>query len=170
VWVDPDFIPTYKIQFISGRNFNPGLKSDMESVIINEASLTAYGLGTAEEALKERLILGDDTVAILGVLKNYNWGSLKSEHTPYLMRADTTSITAMSIHLTGHSLNAAIEAIGKLFGELLPQEPYQYYFLDDFFNEQYKSEQQFAKIFNTSSRSLSASTCFRRLQHTFHNV
>ena len=148
VWVDTDFIPTYKIQFLSGHNFNPNVKSDMKSVIINEAALTAYGLGTAQDALNERLILGSDTVAILGVLKNYNWSSLKSENTPYLMSPDTTSVGSMSIHLTGHSFNATIEAIGKVFSEVLPQELYEYYFLDDFFNEQYKSEQQFAKIFS----------------------
>jgi len=119
----------------------------MESVIINEASLVAYGLGSAENALNERLILGDDTIAILGVLKNYNWSSLKSEHVPFLLRADTTSVTAMSIHLSGHVLMPAIEAVGKTFKSILPEEPYQYYFLDDFFNEQYKSEQQFGKIF-----------------------
>jgi putative ABC transport system permease protein len=147
IWVDPDFIPTYKIPFVSGHNFNPNIKSDMESVIINEASLSVFGLGTAEDALKEHLLLGGDTVAILGVLKNYNWSSLKSDHTPMLMHADTTAITAMSIHLTGHSLNPAIEAVGKTFKEVLPGEPYQYYFLDDFFNEQYKNDQQFGKIF-----------------------
>jgi putative ABC transport system permease protein len=148
VWVDPDFIPTYKIKFLSGHNFNPNIKSDMKSVIINEAALTAYGLGTADEALNERLILGGDTVAIIGVLNNYNWSSLKSENTPFVMSPDTTSVGSMSIHLTGHSFNTTIEAIGKAFREVLPQEVYQYYFLDDFFNEQYKSEQQFAEIFS----------------------
>jgi putative ABC transport system permease protein len=148
VWVDTDFIPTYKIQFLSGHNFNPNVRSEMESVIINEAALTAYNLGTAQEALNEQLILGSDTVAILGVLKNYNWSSLKSENTPYLMSPDTTSVGSMSIHLTGHSLGATTEAVGKAFKEVLPDEVYEYYFLDDFFNEQYKGEQQFARIFS----------------------
>jgi putative ABC transport system permease protein len=147
VWVDPDFIPTYKIQFLAGQNFNPAVRSDMRSVIINEASLAAYGLGTAEEALHQKLIMGEDTLAVLGVLKNYNWSSLKSEHAPYLLRADTTSVTAMSIHLTGHSMDAVMEGIEKAFKKVLPEEPYQYYFLDDFFNEQYKADQQFGKIF-----------------------
>ncbi|MGC4021508.1 MAG: hypothetical protein QM734_05995 [Cyclobacteriaceae bacterium] len=67
VWVDTDFIPTYKIKFLSGYNFNPNVKSDMKSYDLNEAALlTAYGLGTAQEALNERLILGGDTVAISG--------------------------------------------------------------------------------------------------------
>ncbi len=147
VWIDPDFIPTYNISFLAGNNFNPHIKSDMESVIINEASLSVYGLGTAEQALDEQLIMGEDTVAIIGVLKNYNWSSLKSEYVPFLFRADTIATSAVSLHLQGKSINSAVEAIGELYKELIPGEPYEYYFLDDFFNTQYKSDQQFGKIF-----------------------
>jgi putative ABC transport system permease protein len=147
VWIDPDFIPTYDIPLLAGRNFDPHIKSDMQSAIINEASLDAYGLGTPEQALNEQLILdGGDTVAIVGVLKNYNWSSLKSEHTPFLFLADAIVPGRVSIHLSG-AIHSSIEAIGKLYTEMIPGEPYEYYFLDDFFNAQYKSDQQFGKIF-----------------------
>ena len=147
VWIDPDFIPAYNISFLAGHNFDLHIKSDMESVIINEASLSVYGLGTAEQALDQQLIMGEDTVAIIGVLKNYNWSSLKSEYVPFLFRADTIATSAVSLHLEGKSINSAVEAIGELYKELIPGEPYEYYFLDDFFNTQYKSDQQFGKIF-----------------------
>ena len=102
VWVDPDFIETYGITVAAGRAFNPEIKSDMESVLINEAALTTFGLGDAENAIKERIILGDDTVAILGVLKNYHWSSLKTEHSAWLFKADTISRRNFSIHLSGN--------------------------------------------------------------------
>ena len=89
VWVDPDFVDTYGMTLLAGRNFNPAIKSDMESVLINEAAVQAYDLGDNEKALSERLIIGGDTTAIVGVLKNYNWNSLKMEHTPFLLKTDT---------------------------------------------------------------------------------
>jgi len=147
VWVDPDFIDTYDIKFAAGRNFNPSIRSDMESVIINETALQAYGLGSAEQALSEQLIIGNDTVAILGVLKNYNWNSLKSDFVPFLLKADTISPTAVSILLAKGPVNSTVEAIGKLYKELIPGDPYSYYFLDESFNGQYRSDQQFGKIF-----------------------
>jgi putative ABC transport system permease protein len=147
VWVDPDFVPAYGITLLSGRNFNPNIKSDMESVLVNEAALTAFGLGNAEHALNEKIILGGDTVAILGVLKNYHWNSLKTEHSPFLLKADTISRRNYSIHLSGTNMPDAIAAIEGQFKEIFPGNPFDYYFLDDFFNKQYQDDQQFARIF-----------------------
>lgn len=148
VYVDPDFVTTYDITVLTGRNFNPFIKSDMESVLVNEAALTAFGLGTPEEALTERIILGGDTVAILGVLKNYHWNSLKSEHTPWLFKADTISGRNFSIHLNGHNIHQTVDAVEAKYKEIFAGNPFDYFFLDDFFNNQYKDDQQFGKIFS----------------------
>jgi putative ABC transport system permease protein len=148
VWVDPDFVPTYGITVLSGRNFNPEIKSDMESVLVNETALKTFGLGNAEQALNERLILGGDTVAILGVLKNYHWNSLKTEFSPWLFKADTISGHDFSILLSGTDMNETIRKVDDKYQEIFTGNPFDFYFLDDFFNSQYKSEQQFAKIFS----------------------
>jgi len=148
VWIDPDFITTYGITVLAGRSFNPEIRSDMESVLINEAALTAFGLGTPENALKERIIVGGDTTAIVGVLKNYHWNSLKTEHAPWLFKADTISWRAFSIHLDGKNMNETIGAVEAKYKEAFPGNPFDYYFLDDFFNKQYKDDQQFGKIFS----------------------
>jgi putative ABC transport system permease protein len=148
VWVDPDFVPTYGITVLSGRNFNPEIKSDMESVLVNETALKTFGLGNAEQALNERLILGGDTVAILGVLKNYHWNSLKTEFSPWLFKADTISGHDFSILLSGTDMNETIREVDDKYQEIFTGNPFDFYFLDDFFNSQYKSEQQFAKIFS----------------------
>jgi putative ABC transport system permease protein len=148
VWVDPDFVKTYDIEIIAGRNFNPEIRSDMESVLVNESALKTFNLGTPEQALNERILLGDDTVAIVGVLKNYHWSSLKVDHSPWLMKADTISTRYFSIHLSSTNFTASIGAIEKLYNEAFPGNPFNFYFIDDFFNKQYKDEQQFAEIFS----------------------
>ena len=149
VWVDPDFVDTYGITVLAGRSFNPEIRSDMESVLVNEAALKSFGLGDPQQALQERVILGGDTVAIVGVLKNYHWNSLKTEHTPWLLKADTISARAFSILLgNGTDINSTVSTIKELFEETFPGNPFDYYFLDDFFDAQYKAEQQFAKIFS----------------------
>lgn len=151
VWVDPDFVETYGMTLAAGRNFNIAIKSDMEAVLINEAALTAFNLGTAEEALEERIVLGSDSVAILGVLKNYHWASLKEEQGPWLLKADTISRRNYSLHLSSTDMPATIEKIEAKYKEIFPGNPFDYYFLDDFFNSQYKGEHQFGKIFSLFS-------------------
>lgn len=151
VWVDPDFVGTYGMTVVSGRNFNPNIKSDMEGVLINEAALTAFNLGTAEDALEERILFGDDSVAILGVLKNYNWASLKTEHSPWLLKADTISRRYYSLHVNTASMSEVIAKVEQAFKEAFPGNPFNYFFLDDFFNSQYQDEVQFGKIFSLFS-------------------
>jgi putative ABC transport system permease protein len=119
----------------------------MNALIINEASLKAFDLGTAEQALQEKLVLDGDTSTIIGVVRNYNWNSLKSEVTPFLFGADTIVPANISIHLRAQDLRAATEAIGILYQQLIPGEPYEYYFLDEAFNAQYRSDMQFGQIF-----------------------
>ncbi len=148
VWVDPDFVETYGITILAGRAFNPEIKSDMKSILINEAALTAFGLGTAENALSERIILGGDTVAILGVLKNYHWNSMKTDHSPWLFKADTISSRAYSIHISSNNMSETTRQVETQYKEAFPGNPFDYYFLDDFFNTQYKADQQFGKIFS----------------------
>lgn len=159
VWIDPDFIETYGITVLAGRQFNLGIKSDMESVLVNEAALKAFGLGTPEQAVKERLIISGDTTEILGVLKNYNWNSLKTEHTPFLFKADTISGHDFSMLLSGAHIKETISTIEGKYKEAFPGNPFDYFFLDDFFNSQYKAEQQFGRIFGLFSLLAIAIAC-----------
>jgi putative ABC transport system permease protein len=123
----------------------------MEGALVNETALTTFGLGTPEEALNERIIIGGDTTEIVGVLKNYNWNSLKEEVSPWIFKADTISRRNFSIHLSGSNINESIHQIEAKYKELFPGNPFNYYFLDDFFDKQYKDEHQFASIFSMFS-------------------
>jgi len=148
VWVDTDFVETYGITLLAGRNFNPAITSDMQSVLVNEAALKTFGLGDPEQALQERIILGNDTTDILGVLKNYHWNSLKTEHQPWLFKADTISHRHFSVLLDRNNIHQALTAVEAEYKEAFPGNPFDYFFLDDFFNSQYKAESQFASIFS----------------------
>ena len=146
MYVDFDFVPTYNINLLSGKNYNPDVASDMKSVIVNEAALKAFKLGTPEEALNERLIL-EDTFNIAGVAKDFNWNSLKSDFTPFIFIPDTIMPVKISVHLKSGSIPETINALDKLYRGMMPNDPFEYNFLDDSFNRQYKADQQFGNIF-----------------------
>jgi putative ABC transport system permease protein len=147
VWIDPDFIDTYNVEILAGKKFDITLKSSMNGVIVNEAALKVYGLGTPEQAMNEQLILGD-TTEIIGVVKNFHWNSLKTDHTPFMFKADTISGRAFSIHISTNNMTKTLEAIESKYKDVFPGNPFNYYFLDDFFDKQYKDDQQFGKIFS----------------------
>lgn len=149
VWVDPKFIDTYEIEFIVGKRWNVDVASDMDAVLINETAVTTFGLGDAEKALNEKLILGGgDTVSILGVLKNYNWNSLKTAHVPFILAPTKAARRHFSIRLEGSNFQNIIGQIETQYKVSFPGNPFDYFFLDDFFDKQYKADQQFGKIFS----------------------
>ncbi len=159
VWIDPDFIPLYNVAFAAGRNFNLNLRSDMNAVIVNETAVKAFDLGTVEQALGQQLVLEKDTSQIIGVLKDYNWNSLKTDFTPFIFKADTVVPLNISVQLGDHQLSSTVEAIGDIYKGLIPDEPYDYYFLDEAFNAQYKSDMQFGKIFGLFASLAIAISC-----------
>src|SRR6185295_6997725 len=67
---------------------------------------------------------------------------------PWLFKADTIAQRAYSIHFSGSNKQEIIRQIEKQYTEAFPGNPFDYYFLDDFFNGQYKADQQFGKIFS----------------------
>jgi putative ABC transport system permease protein len=150
VWVDADFINTYGIQIVSGGAWNSNRASDMESVFINEAALKRLRVGTAEQALNEKLIIGDTKFSIQGVVKNFHWNSLKSEYVPMLFRPEEVNYKLFSIQLRSN-IHKSVEQIQSIYQSYFPENPFVYYFLDDFFNGQYKDEKQFERIFSMFS-------------------
>ena len=103
-------------------------------------------MGTPEEALTQRLIL-EDTLDIAGVAKDFNWNSLKSDFTPFVFVPETIMPVKVSVHLKSGSIPATIDALDKLYRSLMHNDPFEYNFLDDSFNRQYKADQQFGNIF-----------------------
>ncbi|AYB35033.1 ABC transporter permease [Chryseolinea soli] len=147
IWVDTDFIQTYGMQVIAGRPWNPDAVSDLSAVFINEAVLDRFGLGTAEQALHEKLVLGDGPpFSIQGVIKNFHWNSLKTGYVPILFRPQQANYNLFSIQLHANP-HEAIAQVQSIYQDYFPGNPFEYYFLDDFFNQQYKDEKQFESIF-----------------------
>jgi putative ABC transport system permease protein len=152
VWVDMDFIETYGMQIISGELWNPASASDLKSVFINETAVERFGLGNADQALNEKLIIGagGEPFHIQGVVKNFNWNSLKSGYVPMLFKPQEINNNLFSIQLHSN-IHESIAQVEHLYKQFFPGNPFDYYFLDDFFNSQYKAEKQFRNIFTMFS-------------------
>jgi len=150
-WVDTAFISTYQFEFIAGRNWNLESQSDEQSVIINETALSTFGLGDAENALNEKFLIGNDTATIIGVLKDFHWSSPKTAREAVLLAHTPSSSRYYSIRLEGADLQSSIAEIQRLYSEHSPGNPFDYFFMDEFFNKQYQADMQFGKIFSIFS-------------------
>ncbi len=144
-WVDLDFTETYNLQFLTGRPFKP---NDRLDVLIDEESVRSFGLGTPENALNQKLIVGGDTVAVVGVLKNFHWNSVKDQQMPFLFASDDKCSAYFSIKLDLSNIQESISHIENSYNEVFGGNPFNYFFLDDEFNQQYQSDLQFGNLFS----------------------
>lgn len=145
--VDYDYFKTLGMHVIKGREFSPDFGGDSSAVIINET--TAGFLGYADPIGKKIYKIGDNNkpvaYTIIGVVKNFNFESLKQTIGPLSFflggRNGMASFKVKTADITG-----LVKRIEHLWKDMNPGMPFQYAFLDDSFNEMYKSEQRVGKI------------------------
>ena len=146
--VDYDYFKTLGIQVIKGRAFSPDYGGDSTSILINET--VAQFLGYADPIGKKiynpaKIPAKINALTIIGVVKNFNFESLKQGIGPlcfYLGKnAGMASFKVNTANITG--LVGKIETLWK---QMSPGMPFNYTFLDESFNEMYQSEQRVGKI------------------------
>ena len=148
---DANFTDTYDFDFIQGAGFKKEL-SAITGVIINREAVDVYNLGSPEAAMREQLITNDgDTLKIIGVVENVHWTSLKGEHRPLLFMHENLYNAFFSVKVNLNDVEGAIGYIKSSYQLNFPDDPFEYYFLDDDFNNQYQSDLQFGKLFSTFS-------------------
>ncbi|MEM1135233.1 MAG: ABC transporter permease [Bacteroidota bacterium] len=147
VGMDYDYVNTYEIDIKAGRNFSRDFTSDNKAVIINESTCKILQYETPKEALNEEVILGGDTMKVVGVLDDYHQMSLKNVHQPMVFRLIPASNSFYSIKLQTAGISASLGRIQEKWNTFFPGNPFEYFFLDTFFNRQYQSEERFGTVF-----------------------
>lgn len=153
--VDYEYVSILDLEIIAGRDFDEEFATDSSGMILNESVVAMLGI-EPEEALGMRLTKDFDRpdkentkfLTVIGVVKNFHFETLRN------------SIDAMSLSLGNNpqkmivKLNAgnfqnSIADIEKLWRKVVPEQPFNYYFMDDSFNETYEAELQLGRIFAT---------------------
>jgi putative ABC transport system permease protein len=150
--VDYNFIPTYGMQLLAGRNFSRAYGSDKEhAFIINETAVKRFHLGTPAQAIgKTMSLIGKRDVkekegTIVGVIKDFHAESLYSPIDVLVMDIDYPSLTTFSIKIKGDRTKETIAFLQKSWDAWFPAKDFQYTFLDKGLDDQYEIEQQQGK-------------------------
>ena len=143
-----DLPVTYNLEFIAGKTpTKQMLDGKQVVVVINEEAVRAFDLGSPENALHEKLFYKDDTFKIVGVVKNFHWHSLNNTQTPYLFEFYNDCRSYLSFRLNLSSIQESLSAIESTYNSFFPGNAFDYFFLKDEFNQQYKSDVQFGNLF-----------------------
>ncbi len=154
VTVDYDFIPTYGIQMAAGRNFSRDFTSDSTNFIINETAAGTLGWKDPQQAIGKDIQYGGAAGRIIGVVKNFHFESMHQKIIPLIFNmpgAHAGGYGTLSIKLSGHAVQSSLNYIEKTWRKFSPEIPFQSTFLDERFNQLYRSEQQQGSIFSIFS-------------------
>lgn len=149
--VDYDFIKTYELELMDGREFDKRVSTDIKSLIINEAAVPSLGFNTPEEALNYPIKWENredgNGFKIVGVVKNYHQTSLKESIEPTIFTLEPDAGEYVSVKLLSNqgNLEQAIAQIRESYDSFFPSNSFDYFFLDNHFNEQYLVEQDYSR-------------------------
>jgi putative ABC transport system permease protein len=147
-YVDFDYIPFYDIKMAAGRPFDRAYKTDSNNaMILNEAAVKLLGYHSPQDAVGKRFKQWGHEGQIIGVIKDFHYHSLQSPIKPLTMRMDWGRFGLLSIKLDPTNTQSTIAAIEKQFKTVIPNRPFSYYFMDEFFDRQYRSEERFGRLF-----------------------
>ncbi|MEO8474025.1 MAG: ABC transporter permease [Chryseolinea sp.] len=141
---DQDFIPALGMQILAGRNFNESNKADTSNYIINEQAMRVMGL-TIADVIGTDLNMWQGKGKIIGVVRDFNNGSLKEPIMPLIFVYIPRNTWRIYVKIEGDPLKALaqIEAVQHKYD---PDYPFNYTFLNDEFDNQYKSEATIGKL------------------------
>ena len=85
---------------------------------------------------------------IIGVLKDFHYKSLQKQIQPLTMRMEDWAHGLISIKIAAANLPGTIKAIESNWNRIIPNRPFDYNFLDEFFDKQYRAEEKFGNLFS----------------------
>jgi len=151
--VDDDFIRAFGMQIVAGRDFSKEHITDaQEAFILNEAAVKKLGWASAvgKKIKMEDVAAGKPREGlVIGVVKNFHLRSLHHEIEPLVLLVAPAPhfLDNLVIRLDSPNISPALAALEQQWREIAPHRPFEYFFLDDAFDQLYRQEQKLAQIF-----------------------
>ncbi|QQS35418.1 MAG: ABC transporter permease [Ignavibacteriales bacterium] len=148
------FDKTLGIELSEGRYFSKEFPSDTSAIIINE---TAVKLMNLTDPVGKRLLLLGPTpeesipFTIIGVVKDFHFESLHQSIRPLTIFFRSTENAYTCVRLKPGDIAKTVSFIESKWEEFVPDKPFIYYFLDESFDQLYRTEQRTGEIFTAFS-------------------
>lgn len=148
--IDYDFIKTYGLQIAEGREFSKGFSTDEnEAYLINETAAKKFGF---DSPIGKKIKLGDGEFrSIAGVIKDFNYMSLREEISPIVFKLNTGASRFLSLKINTAETEKVLEFVKKSIASFSPNYPVEYYFMNERFESYYKAERTIGKLLSAFS-------------------
>ena len=141
--VDKDYIPFFKLELKEGRNFT-GEIADSNHVILNETAVKQAGI---KHPIGKRFRVHNHNCTIIAVVKDFHFASLKKKIEPAVLYSDPSFGYFLQVRTRGKDAYLAIAAAESIWKQYNPGYPFSYHFLEEDFENLYRSESRTNALF-----------------------
>ena len=146
--VDHDFLNTYDIEIVAGRNFSRSYSTDSSALILNETAVKELGFTNEEILAARKTNLSDNRSGqIVGVTKDFHFRSLHDKIQPFILQVNLNRLDYFSVKLNRNDLKSAIDHVQSTWQRIFQGAPFFYEFHDQEFAEIYKNEENQTTLF-----------------------
>jgi putative ABC transport system permease protein len=145
--VDDDFLDAYQLGIVNGRNFSKEMGNENHACLLNEKAASLLGFPSPESAINEKVRRGGDTLTVVGVTKDFHHLGLQKAIDPVIFLYRPGSRSYLSLKVGTGDMQATVAEVQQKWEQHFPDDPFNYFFLDQFFDQQYQSDTMFGQLF-----------------------
>ncbi|UFH57780.1 permease prefix domain 2-containing transporter [Spirosoma sp. KNUC1025] len=156
---DGDYLKTFGIKLLEGRNLDPNRLSDRGAFLVNQAAMKFFGWQTSKGKMTGYYTYAYDPTQpgvyrevpqrgeVVGVIEDYNYANLKQSVAPLLITLNDGWEGQLAIRLRGDRISSTLQQLQQRWQAQFPGKPFEYEFLDDSFNRTYQTEARTGQVF-----------------------
>jgi putative ABC transport system permease protein len=147
IQTDEDYTKAFDMQIIAGRTFSRDFNDHWKTALVNETAMKLLGFNDPEKIIGQKIYVWDATLEIVGVIKDFHQESLKNKVDQIIFVCDKEISDYYCVKVeTSKPLSEIVSNAETKYKSAFPGNPFHYFFLDDYFNQQYQSDVLFGKI------------------------
>ncbi|HUZ57819.1 MAG TPA: ABC transporter permease, partial [Hanamia sp.] len=147
-FVDFNYITQYKMKIVAGRGFSKDFGTDTtQAMVINETAAKMLGYSSPEQAIGKNFDQWGRKGKIIGVIKDFHYQALQEPIKGLSLRIEPGPYQMLSIKVSANNLPSTIKAIQAKWNQVIPNRPFDYTFLDESFDKQYRADERFGSLF-----------------------
>jgi hypothetical protein len=143
---DHDYIKTFEMEIAQGRDFSRDFPTDMQNYIINEETAKLTGF---EDPVGKLFSIWQNEGQIIGVIKNFHSRPLHNEIEPLVLTLaqNDWGPNYVFLRIGPENTSQTLDDLAKMWQKFAPNYPFDFQFLDEAFEQLYRTDQRTGTIF-----------------------
>lgn len=150
IGTDYDYLDLFDIDITAGRNFSREFSTDSSALILNQKAVSWMGFDSIGAAIGSEVDYWGEIYHIIGVVEDFHQQSVKFEPEPTIIRFLPEGIRSRGnivIRSAEQLPQELIDKIEELFFEYFPGNPFDYYYVDEYYAQQFEKDELLNRVF-----------------------